>query len=134
MKICVTEYKNNPLYPRIVNAASECLLESNLIEPINILVKLGYLKIENLQRWKNGEIDFLERVINCNLSKAGTTLRILRYHAHDQNLIPRILLYKHKGRYLRFSKSGEEKIEKAYSTALLRNGIFTKSISEKKFE
>ena len=118
MKISVNEYKQNPNYTRIVNAVSACLLESNIIEPINIFVKLGYLKSENLVRWKNGEISALESSISCNLSKAGTILRILRYHAHDMNLIPKNTVYKHKGKILRFSKSGEEKIERAYSTAL----------------
>jgi len=120
MKVSVNEYKQSLLYPNIVKAVSECLMESNAVEPIQVFVKLGYLKNEDLQHWKNGQIQVLENVISCNLNKAGIILRILRYHAHDLNLSPSVVIYKKKGEMLRFSKSGEKNIEKAYSTNLLR--------------
>jgi hypothetical protein len=58
-------------------------------------------------------------VIKCNLAKAGRILRILRFHAHDLNLLPRPTAYRPWRRGpkppLRFSKSGDHKIEEAYS-------------------
>jgi len=68
-----------------------------------------------LESWKRGEVPYLERVIRCNLSRAGRILRVLRFHAHDLNLGPSITCYHHRKRPLRFSKSGEPSIEQAYS-------------------
>ena len=61
----------------------------------------------------------LKRVIRCNLTKAGRILRLLRFHAHDLNLNPSLTVYQHKGHRLRFSRSGEPKIEQAYSTHIV---------------
>jgi hypothetical protein len=45
-------------------------------------------------------------------------LRLLRFHAHDLKLKPSITDYRHRSHRLRFSRSGEPKIEEAYSTHL----------------
>jgi len=120
MKINVDEYKNNPLYPRIVVATSECLEVSEFVAPVDVFVKLGYLSKDDLNKWRAGQIGYLENAIKCNLSKAGSILRILRFHAHDLNLCASITIYKHKSKLLRFSKTGDQNIETAYSTHLLK--------------
>lgn len=127
MKIGVNEYKANVLYPRIVNAVSECLESSEFVTPIDVFIKLDYLSADDYRRWKSGQIEYLERVVKCNLSKAGTVLRILRFHGHDLNLYPSITIYKHKSKMLRFSKSGDPNVEKAYSTHLLKISLINKS-------
>jgi hypothetical protein len=38
---------------------------------------------EQLEDWRGGRVSHLERVINCNLTRPGRLLRILRFHAHD---------------------------------------------------
>lgn len=126
MKIGVNEYKTNVLYPRIVNAVSECLEASEFVAPIDVFIKLNYLSADDYRKWKSGQIDYLERVIRCNLSKAGTILRILRFHGHDLNLCPSITIYKHKSKMLRFSKTGDPNVDKAYSTHLLKIGLINK--------
>ncbi len=127
MKIGVNEYKANVLYPRIVNAVSGCLESSDFVTPIDVFVKLDYLSTDDYRRWKSGQIEYLELVMKCNLSKAGTVLRILRFHGHDLNLCPSVTNYKHKNKMLRFSKSGDPNIEKAYSTHLLKISLINKS-------
>jgi len=55
--------------------------------------------------------DFLSGgVIDCNLTRLGRILRILRMHAHDLNLVPREERYSH-----RFTKSGDRGLEQAYA-------------------
>jgi hypothetical protein len=103
MKIGVDQYKSNILYPRIVAATSECLDSLEYVAPIDLFVKLGYLSKEDCSKWRCGQISYLEKAIKCNLSKTGTVLRILRFHAHDLNLCPSITVYKHRSKQLRFS-------------------------------
>ena len=65
-------------------------------------------------------VPYLERVIDCNLTRLSRLLRILRFHAHDLNLKPSATAYMRYGKgpkqRLRFSKTGDAGIEAAYST------------------
>lgn len=129
MKIGVDQYKSNVLYPRIVAATTECLELHEYVAPVDLFVNLGYLSKEDYAKWRSGQINYLEKVIKCNLSKAGTVLRILRLHGHDLNLCPSITIYKHKSMPLRFSKTGEPNVEKAYSTHLLKISLINNSLA-----
>jgi len=64
--------------------------------------------------------EFLERVINCNLTRLGRLLRILRFHAHDLRLKPSGTAYMRWGKgpkqRLQFTKTGDPKVEEAYAT------------------
>ena len=70
--------------------------------------------------WRRGRVPYLERVINCNLTRLSRLLRILRFHAHDLNLKPSWTAYMRWGKgpkqRLRFTKTGEQKLEEAYAT------------------
>ena len=58
-------------------------------------------------------------MINCNLNRLSRLLRILRFHAHDLNLVPSTTAYMRwgKGRKQRlcFTKTGDRKLEEAYA-------------------
>lgn len=62
---------------------------------------------------------YLERVIQCNLTKLSRFLRILRFHTHDLNLVPTATAYVRHGKgapaRLRFTKTGDPRIEQAYA-------------------
>jgi len=64
-------------------------------------------------------VPYLERVIHCNLTKLSRFLRILRFHAHDLNLVPSLTAYMRWGKgpqmRLRFTKTGDPKLEEAYA-------------------
>lgn len=53
-------------------------------------------------------------------------LRILRFHAHDLNLVPSAIAYVREGggprARLRFTKTGEPRIEAAYATQFVWPG------------
>jgi hypothetical protein len=84
------------------------------------------LEGQDIDNWRKGRVPYLEKVIKCNLEKAGRILRILRFHAHDLNLKQSVTIYRRKtagGKIpLRFSKSGERNIEEAYSRHFVKLG------------
>jgi len=121
MKLTVKNYKDDKYYQKIVNAFNEILKVKNTIIPIDILTKLDVIKNENLKRWKEGQIPYLEKNLNCNLSKANRILRIISYHPHDLNLIRKIGIYNYKKKELQFSKTNDKNIELAYKTHFVLN-------------
>ena len=56
--------------------------------PVDVLIGMGLLRPEHVKDWRFSRVPYLERVINCNLSRLSRLLRILRFHAHDLNLKP----------------------------------------------
>ncbi len=114
-KPTVASYREFKEYPKIVAAVSRILARQCFVAPVALFVEMDLLPAADLERWNRGQVPVLERVIRCNLSKAGSILRLLRFHAHDLNLKPSLTVYQHKGHRLRFSRSGDPKIEEAYS-------------------
>ena len=121
----VKDYRSDQFYSRIVLAVSAILATGNVVAPIDVLVGMELLKPEDVEDWRFGRIPYLERVIYCNLTKVGRILRILQMHAHDLNLVPSQTAYVRWGRKghrapLRFSKTGDLKIEEAYGRHFMR--------------
>lgn len=102
-------------HPKIASAVSRILARQRFVAPVEVFVEMGLLLPEDLIRWKHGQVPRLERVIRCNLTRAGRILRLLRFHTHHLNLKPSITVYQHRGHRLQFSRSGEPKIEEAWS-------------------
>lgn len=115
VKVTLKNYRESKDYGRIVAAVARILSQQRHVSPVEVFVELNLLAADDLQRWKRGGVPYLERVIRCNLSRAGRILRVLRCHTHDLNLKPSITCYHHRKQPLRFSKSGEHLIEEAYS-------------------
>ena len=113
-------YKKDEYYPKLVQAVGAILEKKNYIAPVEVLVEIGVLTKEKLEEWRFGQVPYLEKVINCNLSKANRILRILNRHANDLNLKPSTTVYVKLGKgtriRLRFSKTGDPNLEMAYST------------------
>jgi len=125
-KATVTNFRTLPLYPRITRAVATLLAKDKVVRPVDVLIEMQLLKREHLEDWRRGRVPYLERVIDCNLSRLSTLLRVLRFHAHDLNLKPSFTAYmrhtrgpKHK---LRFSKTGDPHLEEAYATHLIWPG------------
>ncbi|MCU0663712.1 MAG: hypothetical protein MUC50_15455 [Myxococcota bacterium] len=116
--VSVEGYKNDPLYPRVVRAVTPLLARGKVVAPVDVLVGMGILEKSKLEDWRFGRVPYLEKVITCNLTRLSRTLRILRYHCHDLNLVPSVTVYKRWGKgckqQLRFTKTGDVKIEEAY--------------------
>jgi hypothetical protein len=113
-------FREDPLYPRIAHAVELLLQRGNVVAPVDVLIGMGLLTREQLDDWRRGRVPYLERVVNCNLTRLGRLLRILRFHAHDLNLKPSWTAYMRWGKgtkqRLRFTKTGDPKVEEAYAT------------------
>ncbi len=118
--LSVATFREDPLYPRITRAVEAILQHGHVVAPIDVLVGMGLLTREHLENWRRGRVPYLERVIDCNLTRLSRLLRILRFHAHDLNLAPSTTAYmrwsKGPKQRLRVTKTGEPKLEEAYAT------------------
>jgi hypothetical protein len=125
-KVTLENYMTDKYYPKIVKAVNNELKSQNFVAPTRVFISIGLLEAQDIDNWRKGRIPYLEKVIKCNLAKAGRILRILRFHAHDLNLKPSITVYRRKtssGKIpLRFTKSGERNIEEAYSKHFVKLG------------
>jgi hypothetical protein len=119
-QITVNNYKKDEYYPKVVNAVSTVLAKKNFVAPIDLFVEMGLLDKADLEAWRFGSIEYLERVLHGNLSKLNRILRILKLHAQSLNLKPSFTAYVRWGKKprtrLRFSKNVDENLEIAYAT------------------
>lgn len=118
-QVSVDTYCGDSLYPRIVRAVEPLLARGKVVAPVDVLVDMGLLEPAKLEAWRFGRVPYLEKVINCNLTRLSRLLRILRFHAHDLKLVPSTTPYLRWGngskQRLRFTKTGDGKLEEAYS-------------------
>ncbi|MDZ7831510.1 MAG: hypothetical protein U5L07_07140 [Desulfobacterales bacterium] len=118
-QITVNTYRKDKYYPRVVKAVGEILACADVVAPSDILIEMGNLSKKNYEAWRKGQVPYLEQVFEGSLSKANRILRIIGFHLHDLNMVSRQTVYyqrgKGKNRVLRFSKSGNPNLEKAYS-------------------
>lgn len=115
----VDTFRDDPLFPRIERAVAAILAEGKVVAPVDVLVGMDLLSSEGLEDWRRGRVPYLEKVIDCNLTRLSRLLRILRFHAHDLNLVPSVTVYNRWGkgprRALCFTKTGEPRLEEAYA-------------------
>lgn len=124
--ITIHTYREDPLYPQIVRAVASILERGKVVAPVQVLVEMSFLRAEQLEGWRAGRVPYLERVVDCNLTSLSRLLRILRFHAHDLNLQPSWTAYVRRGKGpeqpLRFTRTGDAKLETAYATHLVWPG------------
>ena len=90
---------------------------------VQTLMDMQILSKEDYERWRNGQVPYLEKVCKINLKKLAAILNEMKRYAAKNNLKPSFTFYKQWGmknlphaKKLRFSKSGGEDIEKADAT------------------
>jgi len=127
---------NVDLEKNIRRIISELSDEKGYICSIDVLLGLNYLSKTDYEKWRNGQVDYLERVCQANLGKLTTINKIIRQIAAKMNLVPSLTVYNKYGKgpkqRLRFSKSGDFNIEKAYSTHFLNKYQIEKLKENKK--
>ena len=84
--------------------------------PVDVLVDIGVLNKAKYDDWRAGRVSYLEAACNVNLHKLSEIMKVIRTFAARNGWKPSISSYKHKGKQLRFSKTGNPKIETAYAT------------------
>ncbi len=120
------------LRSRVVKAAEEALSARGYATPIDVLLGIGWLDPGGLERWRRGQVDYLESLVQTNLSRISEPMKLFRDWAATRKLSPSETAYvaRTPGRpALRFSKSGDRTIETLYRTHWVSSAL-----SEKKRE
>jgi len=121
-----------PLADRVTRAAEAALAAQHFVSPIDIFLGMGWLDQQTVERWRRGQIDFLERVVQSNLPRITEAMKLFRSWARAKGLYASQTAYvarKAQRRELRFSRSGNPSIETAYRTHWI-----SPKLSEKKRE
>lgn len=107
------------LAERVARAAEASLAAQNYASAIDVLVGIGWLDPGAVARWRQGQVDYLERLVQTNLSRISEAMESFRAWAAVKGLNPSETAYvaRQPGRpMLRFSKSGDPTIERLYRT------------------
>src|SRR5437016_375090 len=112
-------HNREKLNDRVVQAAEAALAARKYVGPIDVLVGMGWLDPGAVKRWRQGQLDYLERAVQANLSRISEVIKLFGAWAGAKGLIPSETHYVAKTpvrQTLRFSKSGHPTIEKLYRT------------------
>jgi hypothetical protein len=104
---------------RVARAAEALLAKRKFVTAIDVLVGIGWLEPRRVDEWRQGRVDYLERVTVANLGKISSAMGSFRRWAQARGLKPSETAYLARTRDrrpLRFSKSGDAGIERAYRT------------------
>ncbi len=104
---------------RVVRAAEAAFAERRFVTAIDVLVGLGWLEPRRVDEWRQGRVPYLEAVVIASLGKISTAMKVFRDWAQARGLKPSETAYVARTRDrrpLRFSKSGDDGIERAYRT------------------
>jgi len=108
------------LEQRVTQAAEEALADHGYVSSIDVLVGANMLLEQHVRQWRQGRIDYLERMVQGNLKKISAAMHTFRGWAANHGLKPSETAYKRMTRDgnadLRFSVSGDPEIEKLYRT------------------
>lgn len=108
---------------KVHNSMYHQLKANGVAVPAQVLMDVGVLAKTDYENWRFGKVDYLERVCKVNLRKLSAIMREVRAYARKNSLKPSWTFYNQWGRkgkktsvLLRFSKSGDEQIERGYAT------------------
>ena len=117
--VTVANFRADPLFGSLARATAAFLAKGKVVSPVDVIVQMGWLHAADLEAWRFVRVPFLERVIRCNLTKLSRFLRLLAFHCHDLNLRPSQTAYVKWGKGprtpLRFTKTGDPRLEKVYA-------------------
>lgn len=107
------------LEDRVIRAAEAVLSRQRYVSVIDLFIGLGWLAPSHLDAWRQGRTRDLESVVDAGLGKVSTAMRSFESWAHQRGLVPSETAYvaRTTARHpLRFSRSGEPALERAYRT------------------
>ena len=113
------------LRKKLGEVTGNLIREKGYITFVDVFMNCGYLDLKDYEAWRMKRIPYLEKVIKVNLGKINFIMKTVRENSRKGNLKESWTAYKSWGRgkkeWLRFSKSGEEAIEKAYATHFVKS-------------
>ena len=106
-----------------IGAADRCLKAKGYISMVDVLMEVGKLSREDYERWRFRQVPFLERVLHGNLAQLNVMLSAVQTNSARGHMNASWTAYmswgKGKRQPLRFSKSGNPNLERAYATHYL---------------
>lgn len=112
------------LHKKLSAVTGELIREKGYICFVDVFMKLGYLDVKDYELWRMGKIPYLEKAIKVNLMRINFIMKSVQKNSINGKLKPSWTGYKSWGKnkkeFLRFSKSGEENIEKLYATHFVK--------------
>lgn len=121
-----------PWLDRVAKAAEVALARQHYVSAVDVLCGLGWLDASLLEQWRRGQVHSLEAVTRSNLPRITEAIKHFRVWARAKELKPSETTYvaRSPGRQaVRFGRSGNPEIEKAYRTHWV-----SPTLSEKKRE
>src|SRR2546421_5814897 len=76
------------LAERVTKAAEAAFAAQKYVSPVDVLIGIGWLDPGAVKRWRQGQTDWLERVVQTNLSRISEAMRLFRSWATDKGLLP----------------------------------------------
>src|SRR5713226_5035707 len=73
---------------RVVRAAEVALADQHFVTAIDVLVGIGWLSRPLVDQWRQGRIEYLERVVSANLHKISTAMQLFRHWSERRGLVP----------------------------------------------
>lgn len=123
---------NKELLAKMSPVTTKCLQAKGYLCFIDVLIAMGYLSEKTYEDWRFKRIPYLERGVSLNLSKINFLLRSFHKNCVSGKLKPSITAYKSWGKCrkldLKFSKSGDPKLEKSYATRFISQQKIRKEI------
>ena len=117
---------NGEIIGKVHNSMYQQIKASGMASPVQVLIDVGVLSTADVERWHFGRVDYLERVCKVNLHKLSFIMKEVRAYARKNDLKESWTFYRQWGRKgkkpsikLRFSKHGNENVEKHYATHYL---------------
>ncbi len=127
---------NDRLKQRVLQAAEEALSRQQYVSPIDIFIGMHLLQPVHVEDWRKGKVPYLEQVIQGNLNKITFSMKCFHAWTKEKGLkpSPTVYLARTSGpkRELRFSKSGDLKIEQFYRTHFISSTL--SEIKQKKLQ
>src|SRR6266581_2514156 len=76
------------LADRVTKAAEAALTAKDYVSPLDVLVGIGWLDPGAEKRWRQGQVEYIERVIQTNLARVSEAMKLFRAWATAKALIP----------------------------------------------
>src|SRR5712692_10572133 len=117
------------LADRVIKAAEAALAAQSYVGFIDVLVRIGWLDPGAVKRWRQGQVDYLERAVQTKLSRISEAMKLFRSWASAKGLVPSETSYVARTpqrQTLRFSNSGNPTIEQLYRTHWLSDELSTR--------
>lgn len=111
------------LQKKALGLTGELLREKGHIAFVDVFMKLGYLDQQDYKAWRHRRVPYLEKAIKVNLAKINVVMKAIINNSRNGRLRESVTSYRSWGKgkktQLRFSKTGDPAVEKAYATHFL---------------